>query len=250
VKTFLINLDGSPDRLAHMRQEFSRVGVEFTRIPAVDGRNLDRDTLEDFAFRRVGVYPRRWLPGEIGCFLSHFAAWKRIAEGDDGFAAVFEDDVHLASDLRAMLTADDWIPADADVVRLEATQKMRIHEGRPIGVAPRRRIFRAGSATPGSAGYVMSRRAARRLVRVDLEFHCWSDVFLFHPGRSPIAESLTVFQVAPALCIQSPLTQGPSDALRSVIGEEGRALPPIYADAWTLLRSLLPWKKQLIEFRP
>jgi glycosyl transferase family 25 len=250
VKTFLINLDRSTDRLAHMRQEFARVGVEFVRFAGVDGESLDRETLEDFARRRVGVYPRKWLPGEIGCFLSHFAVWERIAGGADEYAAVFEDDVHLAGDLRAMLAGPDWIPEDADIVRLEAAQKMRLLSGRPISVAAQRRLFRAGSATAGAGGYIMSERAARKLIAVDPEFHCWADVILFHPGRSPIAETLRVYQVAPAVCIQNPMTQRPSETLMSVIGIEARALPPIRSDIWTRLRGFLPWKRHTIAFRP
>jgi hypothetical protein len=36
---FLVNLDGQPDRLAHMRDQFGRVGLDATRLPAFDGRD-------------------------------------------------------------------------------------------------------------------------------------------------------------------------------------------------------------------
>ena len=36
MKAYVINLDRSPDRLALMRREFSRVGIEFTKFRAVD----------------------------------------------------------------------------------------------------------------------------------------------------------------------------------------------------------------------
>ena len=39
------------------------------------------------------------------------------------FAAVFEDDVHLAADIARLFSSVDWIPGDADIVRLENEQQ-------------------------------------------------------------------------------------------------------------------------------
>lgn len=247
MRAFLINLDRSGARLAHMEGEFSRVGVAFTRFAGVDGGQLTPDEIDHFV--RLRPAPGRWLPGEIGCFLSHFAVWKTIAAGREDAVAVFEDDIHLAADLKALLAAPVWIPAEADIVRLEANRPMVLRSGRRIPAAPKRRVYRAASGSWGSAGYIITRAAAQMLVETDHQTHHCVDVFLFKPGRSRIAEQLRCHQVAPAVCVQDSVYSLGTSGLDSVIGVERRT--PIRPRTDRLsLRSLLPWKKKSVVFRP
>jgi len=250
LKAYLINLDRAGDRLAHMAGEFARIGVRYNRVSAVDGALLGADVLDDFARNRIGVYPRRWMPGEIGCFLSHFDVWRQVAADEDDFAAVLEDDVHLAADLKILLGSDRWIPADADLVRLEANQQMRLVGRRRIEAVPGRSVFRAASDTWGSAGYIVSKRAASRLIRTDPEFHCWLDVFLFHPAYSPIAAALRTYQIVPAVCVQDQVKGGSPSALSSSIRADGRTPPGGPATLWNHVAGLLPWNKRPVTFRP
>ncbi len=250
MKAYVINLDRSPDRLAHMKGEFDRIGASLMRFPAIDAAQLSEAELADFARPRTGVAPGRWLTGEIGIFLSHFGIWQQIAAGEERAAAVFEDDVHLAKDLAALLSTDAWIPTDADIVRLEANRKMLLRHGRKIAVAPGRSIYRAASGTWGAAGYVLTRAAAVRLVRSAPELHCPVDIFLFKPGRSAVAASLRCYQVAPAVCIQSQLAAQRGAVFESLVGTEGRT-PRAGRMGWlSTAARLLPWKKTPVAFRP
>ena len=52
MKAYLINLDRSPERLAHFSAQARRAGLAFERIAAVDGRTLDE------AQRARSVSPR------------------------------------------------------------------------------------------------------------------------------------------------------------------------------------------------
>jgi hypothetical protein len=87
MRVHLINLDRSPERLATMRQALAERGVGFERLAAIDGRTLAAEALA----RHPDI-----SAGEIGCLLSHRAAWKLIADGDDPFGTVLEDDVLLS----------------------------------------------------------------------------------------------------------------------------------------------------------
>jgi glycosyl transferase family 25 len=110
MKTYVINLDRSPGRLAHMAAQLRRLGVPFERVPAIDGRQL-RET------DRVG---RPTLSAtESGCFLSHRSAWGRIAKGQDPYGIVLEDDVHIAPGFAALAVSTEWIPPDADIVKFK-----------------------------------------------------------------------------------------------------------------------------------
>jgi glycosyl transferase family 25 len=216
LKAYLINLDRSEDRLAHMRQQLGRLGVDFERIAAIDGAVMAEDALAAFQRARPSKH-EGWLPGEVGCFLSHFEAWSRIAAGEEPWGAVFEDDLRVSPDLPRLLASPDWIPADADAVRLEANRSMRLRRPRRIAVTPGRHLFTAVSGTTGSGAYVLSRAAAERLIQTPTEMHSSVDEFLFKPKKSAVAKGLRRFQVVPAVCVQVGLAEGREGALKSLI---------------------------------
>lgn len=96
MKCYLINLDRSVDRLSKMQSQFDSINISFTRVSGVDGKLL---TAEQLA--QITDAVQRWeipLPAsEIGCFLSHRKCIELIANGDDEYAAIFEDDVTLSA---------------------------------------------------------------------------------------------------------------------------------------------------------
>ena len=106
--------------------------------PALMDRRSRRRSWRRFASHGSHAQPEGWLPGEVGCFLSHFEIWRRIASGNEPWAAVFEDDLRVSTDLGRLLRSHDWIPSDADIVRLEANRSMRLSDGRGdrCGVRP------------------------------------------------------------------------------------------------------------------
>ena len=249
LKAYVINLDRSTDRLAHVRRELGGAGVEFERITAVDGAALDARVIEDFCSRRTAAKPDDWLPGEIGCFLSHREVWQRIAKGPDVWAAVFEDDIHASPDLGALLSSADWLPQDADIVRLEGNRSMRLSAGRAIAVAPGRKVYRALSGTAGSAAYIISARSAERLVNAPPETRATLDVFLFKPKVSAVARTLRRYQVVPAVCIQEEILGRGAAVLTSEIksrSTRGRGyrehLHPLLR-LWPIQRYAVPYRR-------
>jgi glycosyl transferase family 25 len=102
---YVINLDGSADRLAAIAERLGAFGVEFERVPAVDGRKLDLSTLEDYDDSRAERYMGRSLIGaEIGCYRSHLAAAARFVASGADYGLVLEDDVVPLCDPRQLLT--------------------------------------------------------------------------------------------------------------------------------------------------
>jgi glycosyl transferase family 25 len=120
IPSYLINLDRSADRLVFVTRRLQALGISYRRIVAVDGRTLS--PAEQAAF--IALRPRdgrSWGAGQIGCFMSHSDAWRNIAEGTVPFGLVLEDDIHLSDAAPTLLADPSWIPADADIVRLEST---------------------------------------------------------------------------------------------------------------------------------
>lgn len=119
MRSFVINLKSAPERLAHMRSEFERIGVEFERFDAVDGR------VEINNYPMTAVLPPMLLrprsPRELGCLLSHYELWRLIASGFDEYGAVFEDDLFV--DRRLPLLLASQLPKTADLIKLEALRK-------------------------------------------------------------------------------------------------------------------------------
>lgn len=95
-KTYLINMDRSADRLAMMKKEFEKTGIQdFIRISAVDGKLLDPSE-----YRVDNHYDRKLVPGEIGCYLSHVKVKEEFLKSGADFAVILEDDAVLAEDFK------------------------------------------------------------------------------------------------------------------------------------------------------
>ncbi len=159
LRTWVINLDRAPERLAQVTRRLDGLGLPFERLPAVDARAFtpaQRALLDEPAFhRRHGMTP---LPGELGCYLSHIEVMRRFLASDADMALVLEDDVQLHTTLPAVLQALQACPGRWDVVKLSA-----VHSGTPVAVAR----LDAGhelavmlSKCTGSSAYLMNRRAA------------------------------------------------------------------------------------------
>ncbi len=85
--TYCINLDRSVDRIRRCAPLHQK-STEWVRFAAVDGTNLDEVTLEQFNINQ------RLPRSAIGCSLSHFGVWQKIANEKqlDRLHIVVEDD--------------------------------------------------------------------------------------------------------------------------------------------------------------
>ncbi len=164
LRTWVINLDRAPERLARIAARLAELGLDFERLPAVDARALtpaQRALLDEPAYRRKhGMTP---LLGELGCYLSHVAVMRRFVASGAAFALVLEDDTQPADVLPAVLRALCAMPARWDMVKLSA-----VHRGTPVAVHP----LAAGhdlavmlSRCTGSSAYIVNRRAAQAYLR-------------------------------------------------------------------------------------
>lgn len=105
VKTYLVNLDRCPERLASMSKQLSNLGIDFERIAAVDGNLISKKELRH-KFARVHsrlALGRDLRKGEIGCALSHIAIYERMVQENCALALVFEDDIVFAEDAKEII---------------------------------------------------------------------------------------------------------------------------------------------------
>ncbi|HYD73188.1 MAG TPA: glycosyltransferase family 25 protein [Candidatus Binatia bacterium] len=162
LRSVVINLDGDDARLRHMQKELERAGLAFERFAAVRGADVPAALRPYFT---ESPSPRILSAGEVGCYASHLAVCRRIADGEMAAPVlVLEDDVCLAKDfanaLDALLQA---LPAKWDLVRLSNDPK---HACLVIAdLIPGRKLVRY-SKVPTSAGAILwNRSGAEKFLR-------------------------------------------------------------------------------------
>ena len=178
-KAFILHLERATGRRATVEALAASLPIASEILPAVDGARLSPGEAEAAYRRRLHAptYPFALSPAEIGAFLSHRAAWRRIVADGLDFAFVFEDDAALAPDLfagllgfavdqrarwdYALLPAAGLEPAGAEIVRQGPFALIRPH-------APPLRAI----------GQIVSRKAAKRLLAVTDPFDRPVDTFL------------------------------------------------------------------------
>ncbi len=164
LQTWVINLDRAPERLARIASQMDRLGLPFTRLPAVDARALtesQRGALDEAAYRRKhGMTP---VLGELGCYLSHVRAMELFLASGAEFGLVLEDDVLLKDSLPAVLQGLMHQAGRWDVAKLSA-----VHSGTPVPyaeVAPGHQLAVMLSRCTGASAYLVNRRAAMAYLR-------------------------------------------------------------------------------------
>ena len=93
---------------------FQELGLLFTRIDAVDGRQMSNAAFDAFVKARQSK-EGGWGRGQAGCFLSYYMTWKEIAQGAAQCAAIFEDDIHLARSISDVFKDNLWLPDLLDI---------------------------------------------------------------------------------------------------------------------------------------
>lgn len=200
MKCYLINLDRSTDRLTRMEQEFGQYGLTFTRVSGVDGRLMKQEELD-----AVTAPVRRWEipipPAEIGCFLSHRKCLEIIASGEDAYAAVFEDDIILSHEAQKILSDLSWIPADADIIKIETFNTVILIDESIKIKDTGYKYAQLLSKHLCAGGYIVSRDAAIRMLTFMDVISVPIDNLMFDPAYEMFAD-LKIYQIFPAVCKQ------------------------------------------------
>ena len=194
MQIFVINLDRNPMRWDRMAGLLA--GLNFKRIPAVDGKNLEGPEYNApdriICHETLSRYNR-------ACILSHRAACHELLAGTEPYGCVLEDDIFLSPDFPRFINRTDWIPADCHLMKIETTQQ-EIYTGTQTIRCLDRVARPLRSLNFGAAGYVLSREGARILLEMTLHPDRGIDRILFEERGLKRFPSL---QLVPALCIQA-----------------------------------------------
>ncbi len=202
MRAYVVNLARRPDRMRAIAAQLDAVGIVYERIDAVDAQStpdseIDKHFLRTFAYGELSK-------GDKCCSLSHIRLFEAFLKTGDAHALVFEDDALLDIERSALLKSDNWIPPDVAIVKLErywsSSPQMLLGRGRKV--APGFEIAPLYAKHMGTAGYIISRRAAEEVLSVSAQLPVPIDHLLFNPNTSPLFKKLRPYQLLPALVAQ------------------------------------------------
>jgi len=109
-------------------------------------------------------FGRKLTRGEVGCFASHWAEWDALLKSDEDQRIIMEDDVIVDWNALDVIAETDFSAFDIDLLRLYATHPIqyRVEVTRFLG--PHIHLLNCRGMFLGSQGYVLTRRAAARMV--------------------------------------------------------------------------------------
>jgi len=117
LKLYVINLDRSHECLAHMQAIFEQLGLDFTRVAAVDGNSLPEEEFLQLTKKCRWHHPL--TRGEVGCFLSHRYCLHLAMASEAAYTAVFEDDIIMSPHIVPLPHDGHWIPEGTDMIKLD-----------------------------------------------------------------------------------------------------------------------------------
>jgi glycosyl transferase family 25 len=215
MRTFLVNLERRPDRLAAMAAQLGRLGIAFERFDAIDAKTVDPAALSG-PFAESG--PLGTLsPGDKACTYSHIHIWRRIAAGSDDYAVVLEDDILLSDSAPEFLLSSDWIPKGVGLVKPEryGDENQLIVIGKPRLEVKGRTLAPLLSRHTGTGGYIIARETAARLADMKDKIALPVDHLMFNPNNSPAFGWLKPWQLLPAILDQREEVGGATDIHRT-----------------------------------
>jgi glycosyl transferase family 25 len=173
-KIFYINLDRRIDRNNFMKDLLNSYNLQYERISAVDGRKLDLDKLPPNIITKEGIDDaknnnnRVYVPltrGGIGCTLSHYNTWKRIATDKSiNGALILEDDIdfslNFTEDINNIMKNH---PKDFDIIFIgyhpstfKYIQRNKIYN----------KLYFKSLKVYGLFGYIVSKKGAEKLLNI------------------------------------------------------------------------------------
>ena len=169
-KAFILHLERASSRAATVQSLRAGMAIESEVLAAVDGARLSPQEVDQaYARRRFRpTYPFPLTRTEVGVFLSHRLAWRRIIDDALDFAFIFEDDAEIDPPAFAALVEFATLERPAwDYVLLPAQP---IRNGTPVVSHDGLTLMRPDAPPLRAIAQIVSFAAAKRLLDRTLPF--------------------------------------------------------------------------------
>ncbi|NRB11368.1 MAG: glycosyltransferase family 25 protein [Rickettsiaceae bacterium] len=248
LKTYVINLDRTPERYKKVKKQLDDFGLKHERFSAVDGYLLElHDTSKSATFTgydiKDGKYElqpnsrylircpnmeleylsnfddiikRTLTAGEFGCYCSHMEMWHNMASQNIKYALVLEDDITLEDEFSknfAELITN--LPKDWDIIYLYLGYSPGKQFNKIVFNDKLLKIMPDNLFIYATAGYLISKKGAEKLMKYSSSFSYPID----NRMSQALNERIINAYKTKSLYINTPLSQDPRD---STIHEMGR----------------------------
>lgn len=206
-KTYVLNLDRHPERLAEIGRQLDAQDIEWQRFSAIDALSAEPETLDQFT-DTVGPIPRMGA-GARACTAGHFLIWEAFLASDATVAFILEDDARISSKFKDFMVQSIKLADKLDIVNFNRQAPKR--KNKRLFVS-KRSVFKHDVFTAdrllgphfGTAGYMITRDAARYLINDIARTNVPIDHLLFNPNVSEFCRKARIFQTFPAFVRPSP----------------------------------------------
>lgn len=190
VQCLVISLKDSPRR-PHVVNHLAEENIPFEFFDAKDGRNLSNEfaSLQSF-WTKHNIIRKRLLPGELGCFASHYSIWKRCASSNVPHL-VFEDDIALNEHTAHVMSQLPGLVERLGFIRLHPTVHGKVAVGSHEGIE----IHQCYAPKDATLAYCLCPAAAKNLVA---NCNSWSAP-LDHYVASTYRHGVDIYELSPCI---------------------------------------------------
>lgn len=175
MKVFCISLAKSVERREHIRKQFRASSIQPVFYEATDDKPWQRRDIEErLCPELMNLFEKHgdtWFTkGAVGCADSHRTLYRQIAAGEDSYACILEDDASVTSDFDKILTYCEEKGSELGLgliylcyQGISAEKPLRLPPRSPFQILDRFLHAVPSPQLRSSAGYMVSREAARKL---------------------------------------------------------------------------------------
>lgn len=202
-KIYYINLSHRQDRNTAMQNEFRAQGFDnakdIQKIQATHGANLNLTVMRLAKQLEHPTMSR----GEVGCYQSHVATWKRFLDDPTNmYGFVFEDDITFLTPTFALIMQDTLDKLEKQGTNWDVLYLSRYYYGEEChphfweGPEIIPGVYKPQHLGGGACGYVLSRTGAQKLINLAYPIKQPLDMMIFN-DPSVICLSFKTFLVKP-----------------------------------------------------
>ena len=161
IQILVISLERAQSRREKVALELGETGLHWQFLDAVDGAQLNMpiSCYPDKKVKRLLGFPL--TSSELGCFLSHRAAWEHCVRTNQ-ITLVFEDDFVLSPDFEKELNLLLGYASDWQLVRLQGLVEVDFTSIRPING---HQLVHNHQDPLGATAYILNPDAATALIK-------------------------------------------------------------------------------------
>lgn len=164
---FILSLADMIDRREKIRDQMEVLGIDFTFVDAVDGRNGIPEKYEKFIDREAAArnHGRVLSDAELACALSHALLYRRVMDSALAGAVILEDDAIMTREFGRFILEKDYRRCGMILLGHEGG---RVYPGKDISLFDGYRLMPLAWPAMLTVGYSISREMAGELCRKSL----------------------------------------------------------------------------------